>query len=181
DRQLVRKMAQERVGKTEISLRILEVDRVDLVRHGRRSDLALADLLPKISERNIPPDVAVEVDDDRVHARKSVEQRRNAIVRLDLRSERVELEPELSDHALRQRLPVHARIGGQMRVVVADRAVDLSGYRHRRKYGRRALQTGNRVGDFLPERRRRSGLAMRPRKHRQLGVRASELTQVVAK
>src|SRR5207247_765 len=97
DRQLVRKMAQERVGKTEISLRILEVDRVDLVRHGRRSDLALADLLPKISERNIPPDVAVEVDDDRVHARKSVEQRRHAIVRLDLRSERVELEPELAD------------------------------------------------------------------------------------
>ena len=102
-------------------------------------------------------------------------------MRLDLRSERVELQPELADHALRQRLPVHARIGGQMRVVVADRAVDLSGYRHRRKYGRRALQTGNRVGDFLPERRRRSGLAMRPRKHRQLGERASELTQVVAK
>ena len=37
-----RQVRQQRVGQAEVAFRVLEVDRVDLVRHGRRADLARA-------------------------------------------------------------------------------------------------------------------------------------------
>eukprot|EP00952_Eustigmatos_sp_NYUAD-ZCMA_P003828 16765-Eustigmatos_ZCMA.PRE.1 len=67
-------MAQHRVGQADIAFRIFEVDRVDLVRHGRRADLAGLGLLLEVALRDIAPDVAVQVEDDRVGARHGIEQ-----------------------------------------------------------------------------------------------------------
>src|SRR4029453_10200440 len=92
NRQLLRHVPQNRIGKTEIALGILEVDRIDLVWHRRRSDFALVRLLPEVTERDVAPEVAVEVEQNRVRARDGVEKLRDAIVRLDLRRVRIEFE-----------------------------------------------------------------------------------------
>ena len=166
DWQLLRHVAQERVGEPEIALGILEVDRVDLVRHRRRADLALLRLLPEVAERDVAPEVAVEVEQDRVGARDRVEQLGDAVVRLDLRRVRIELEAEPVDDLRRQALPVDVRVRDDVGVVVADRAVHLALDRHvadRRDLPREARED---VRHLLAERRRRRRLAVRAREHR---------------
>ena len=63
-------------------------------------------------------------------ARDGIEVFRHRVVRLDLRRVRVELEAERRHDARRELLPVDVRISGDVRVVVADRAVDLALERH---------------------------------------------------
>src|SRR5437773_9940768 len=90
-------MAQQRVGDPDIALRVLEVDRVHLVRHGRGADLALSQLLGEVAERDIAPGVAVEIEQHAVGARVGVEQLGEPVVRLDLRRVGVELEAQALD------------------------------------------------------------------------------------
>ena len=67
-----------------------------------------------------------------------VEQFGHVVVRLDLRRVRIELEAEpVRRHLAAQRLPVDLRIGDQVRVVVADRTVDLAQERQRLRASRR--------------------------------------------
>ena len=120
-------MSQERVGEPEVPLGILEVDRIDFVRHGARADLALPDAMAKVTQRDVAPEVAVEIEHDRVDACERVEQSREPVVRLDLRRVGVEIETEFGHDPAREPRPVDVRIGDAMRVVVADRTVDLAG------------------------------------------------------
>lgn len=84
DRQLAGQVLEQRVGDAEVALGVLEVDRVDLVRHGRGADLAGHGLLLEIAEGDVAPDVAVEVDEDGVEAGDRIEQLGDVVVRLDL-------------------------------------------------------------------------------------------------
>src|SRR3990172_2091377 len=93
-RELLREGAQQRGGDPDVALGVLEVDRVHLVRHGGGSDLAFFRLLSEIAERDVAPQVAVQVEQHAVGARIRVEQLRVGVVRLDLRGVRVELQPE---------------------------------------------------------------------------------------
>src|SRR5690606_929102 len=61
-RQLASEMFEHRVGDAEVALGVLEVDRIDLVRHGRRAHLASHRALLEIAERNVAPDIAVQID-----------------------------------------------------------------------------------------------------------------------
>ena len=105
DRQLLGQVPQQRVGEPEVALGVLEVDRVDLVRHRRRADLALLHPLPEVAERDVAPDVAVEVDQDGVGAGDRVEELGHVVVRLDLRRVRIELEAEPRDDPARRAAP----------------------------------------------------------------------------
>ena len=82
---------EQRVGEAEIAFRVLEVDRVDLVRHRARADLAGARALREVAEADVAPGVAAPVDQDRVAA---LDQASNSsamrVVRLDLRRVRIE-------------------------------------------------------------------------------------------
>jgi hypothetical protein len=95
-------------------------------------------------------------------------------VRLDLRRVGVELEPETGDHLRGEPLPVDVGIGGDVRVVVADRAVRLALERHALDRRDLPLEARVDVGHLLAERRRCRRLAMRAREHRQRGVRVRE-------
>ena len=84
---------------------------------------------------------------------------------------------EPRDDAPRQRFPVDVRIRGQMRVVVADGAVDLA-REHGAECDGRALEADDDVGDLLAQRRRRRRLAVRAREHRQRGMLVRERAQI---
>ena len=88
------------------------------------------DSLAEIAERDIAPQVAVEIDQDRVDARERIEQLGQTVMRLDLRRVRIEFETERPRRAAPTALPVDIGIGDAMRVVVAHRAIDLALDRH---------------------------------------------------
>ncbi len=172
DRQLLRQMRQQRVGQAEVALGVLEVDRVHLVRHGRRTDFAFLEPLLEVTQAHIAPDVARPVDQDRVGARDRVEQLGHPVVRLDLDRVRIEAQAQrILDHAAAERLPVEIGPGSQVRVVVAHRAVHLGQRPHLGDARARMLQARRNVGDLLAERGRRRRLAMRAAEHRHVGQR----------
>ena len=153
-RQLLRQMAQQRVGDADVAFRVLEIDRIHLVRHRRGSDLAALQLLREVAERDIPPDIAVEVEQDAVGTRIGIEQLRDPVVRLDLRGVRVEFEAEALDEAPAQALPIEIRIGQQVRVVVSHGAVDLAEHADRGNALARTREALHEVRHLLAERGR---------------------------
>src|SRR6185437_286062 len=62
DGELVREVPQQRVGDAEVALRVLEIDRVDFVRHGRGADLGRGRALLEIAEGDVAPEVAAEIE-----------------------------------------------------------------------------------------------------------------------
>jgi hypothetical protein len=145
---------------------------------GRRADLAFAHPLPEIAERHVAPDVAIEIDQDRIGARERVAIFGDAVVRLDLRRIRTEFEAKARNGFRRKPFPLDVGIRDHMRVVVADRAVQLALDRDFRKRGDLPAEPRIGVRELLAERGRRRGLAVRARQHRRSGVRMRELAQV---
>ena len=168
-RQLVRQVAQHRVGEAKVAFCILEVDRIDLVRHGRAADLAFLELLLEVAERHVHPDVAAGVEQHRVGAGDGVVQLGHRIVRLDLDGVGIERQAERLDELPGERLPVEIRIGGAMRVVVAHRAVELGQQFDPGDAAARAQQARGDVGHLLAERGRTGRLAVGARKHGRIG------------
>src|ERR1700687_3600251 len=126
DRQLGRQMLKQRGRESQVTLAVLEVDRVYLVRHNRRADFALHRALTEVAKRDIPPHVAREAEQDGVDADHQVEQLGDEIVALDLGGERVPDQAHRFDETARALDPVGLRNGGLMSIEVADRAVELA-------------------------------------------------------
>jgi hypothetical protein len=170
---------QHGVGQAQVAFRVFEVDRVDLVRHGRRTDFAGFELLLEVAQRDVAPDVAVQVQQDGVGAREGVEQFGHVVVRFDLDGVRVEHQAQaLLDHGLREGRPVERWVGRQVGVVVADGAVHLAEDFHLLDALDGALQAGHHVGHFLAQRGRAGGLAVGARQHRQVGVGVGDFGQL---
>src|SRR5207342_1064291 len=125
DRQLGGKVFEQRAGDAEVAFGVLEVDRVDLVRHGRAADFAGLDGLLEVTLRDVAPDVAAQVDGDGIDALGHVAQLGDAVVRFDLGGVGLPGEIQRFDEATRERGPVDVGIRGDVGVVVAYRAVDL--------------------------------------------------------
>ncbi|MNM73172.1 hypothetical protein D3C81_848900 [compost metagenome] len=170
DRQLARQVLEQCVGDAQVAFGVLEVDRVDLVRHGRRTDFASDGALFEITQGDVAPDVAVEVDQDGVEAGDRVEQLGNVVVRFDLRGVRVEAQAQLVfDEGAGVGFPVDLRVGRQVGVVVADSAVDLAQQRNGSDLSDLALQTVNHVRQFFAQGGRRGRLTVGARQHWHVG------------
>jgi hypothetical protein len=180
DRQLLDQVAEQRVGEAEVAFGVLEVDRVHLVRHRRRADFAGPGALAEVADRDVAPDVAREVEQDRVEARHRREQFGEAVVRLDLRGVGVPVEPERGHEARAFASQSTVGIGRQMRVVVADRAVDLAEQAHAGDLPALAVQAIGDVRELLAHRRRRGGLAVRAREQRMMRSIAGSMTSARA-
>ncbi len=154
DRQLFGEMAEHGIGEAEVAFGVLEVDRVDLVWHGRGTDLARAEALSEVAECDVAPDVATEVDGDGVAAALGVAQLGDAVVRFDLGGVGVEHQPEAGNETLGEAGPIDFRVGAEVRVVVADRAIDLADDGDPGKPVALAFEPGDDVGDFLADRSR---------------------------
>ena len=85
DRQLLGEMAQQRIGDPAVAFRILEIDRIDLVRHGGGADLAGHGALAQVAEGDVAPDIAAQVDEDDVDGGERIAVFGDPVVRLDLR------------------------------------------------------------------------------------------------
>ena len=172
-------MAQYRVGQTEVALGILEINRIDLVRHGRGPDLSLLRPLLEVAQGNIAPYITIKINKDGVGAGHRVKQLSQTIVRLDLNGVRVELKANRLDKAPGKFLPVKIRVSGQMCVVIAHRAVDLALQPDFPGNSVRASQAVYDVGKLLAHGRRRSRLPMGAREHRLARKRTRKRTQLV--
>ena len=140
------------------------------MRHRRGADLALDRALLEVAHRDIHPDVAVEVDEDRVPALHRIEELGDAVVRLDLRRESVLAEAKGLDHLPGKPLPVNVRIRGEVRVEVADRTVHLRRHHEPVDFAGLTLEAPADDREFLADRRRRRGLPVRVREHRNLSI-----------
>ena len=126
------KVCHDCIGNSHVSLAVLKVDRVHLVRHRARTNLAILELLSKVSVHDISPHVAIKVEKDRVESHDGVEQLRDVVVRLNLRHNAVPVKLEaFGDKRLVHRLPVSVGIRRKVRVVVSHGSGKFSTQRHR--------------------------------------------------
>ena len=123
---LVRNVGQQRVGDAEIALGVLEIDGVDLVRHGGRARLPGDGALAEIIDGDVSPCITIEIEQHLVEAHERVEQFGDVVVRLDLRGQRVGIEAQPADKGAAHRRPVDLWIGRNMGIEIAHGAVDLA-------------------------------------------------------
>jgi hypothetical protein len=70
------------------------------VRHGGGTHFAFFQPLLEIAQRDIAPDITIEVDQDGIEALYGIEELGDVVVRFDLRGVRVEGRPSDSTNAL---------------------------------------------------------------------------------
>ncbi len=154
-------------GHTEVTLRILEVDRIDLVRHGARSYLTGLDLLLEVLGRDIHPHIARQVDQDGRDALQGIEHGGQVVVVLDLRGVLRAAQAELfADKSIGKRHPIHRGIGGVVGVHITRSATELGRHGDSLKLGDLLLQALDIDQELLTEHRGRGGLTMGAGQHR---------------
>jgi len=151
DRQLFRKVAEQGIGDPEVALGIFEIDRVHLVRHGAGTHFAGAHRLSEVTQRDIAPDIAAQIDQHGIGATLRIAQFGNAVVRFDLGGVRVPVQAQRLDETLCKGVPVHFGIRHHMGVVIADRAVDLARDGDLAHLRQLPGQTMQHVGQFLAQ------------------------------
>jgi len=82
--------------------------------------------LPEVTERDISPNVPAKIHQDGIEARHGMEYLGNIVMGLDLGGVGVRLETEPPNERRRNRCPIHIRVGGQMRAVIAHGAIHLA-------------------------------------------------------
>src|SRR3954462_6132376 len=120
-------MRQQCVRQAQIAFRIFEINRIDLVRHGGRSDFIFLDSLLEIADRNITPDISIEIEQNGIESRDCIEQLRDAVVGFYLSGIRIEFKTKFLDETSAERFPVEVRKSCKMCVEIADRPVHFSG------------------------------------------------------
>ena len=167
DRQLGGQVFEQGVGDAQVALGVLEVDRVHLVRHGRRPDFARRDLLLEIVERDVAPEVAVQVDQDGVDPAQRVAEGGQVVVVLDLGGRARARQPQRGvDELVGEGDPVDPRVGDPMRVEIARGPAELGRERDPAQLLQLGVQPFDEDMDLLAEAGRRGGLAVGPRQHR---------------
>ena len=141
----VRSRCQREIGS------VFEIDRIDLVRHGGRSDFVRDGALLEVAERNIAPEIAAQIDEDRVEAAGDGEVLRHEVVRFDLRGAGIPGQAQALDENTGQPRPVHLGIGGKVGVEIANGAVHLAEQGQRGKLFALAPQAVHEYGDFLAQ------------------------------
>ena len=162
---------QQRAGDLQVGLAVLEADRVDLVRHGRRAGGALrAQALVEVAQRDVGPHVRGQVVGDPVEAGDVGVELGLPVVGLDLRGQRVPGQAQVLDEAAPHGLPVGAGHGDDVRAEGAGGAVDLAQVLGGLDAAHLAAQPVGQDRHLLAERRGGGRLAVRARQHGGVGV-----------
>ena len=181
DGQLRGEVLENSVGDAEVALGVLEVDGVDLVGHGARSDLPGLDLLFEVFHRNVGPHVAREVDEDGVDALHVVEDGRQVVVVLDLRGVLRAAQPQRLVHEpVGESHPVDFGVGRAVGVEVARGAAELGRNGDVVEHEQLLFEPLDEYRKLFAQRGRRGGLPVRARQHRNLAPLLGERRQSVA-
>ena len=151
---------------SEIALSVLEVDRIHLMRHCRRSHLVLVHLLAEILHRNICPDVAAQVYENSVDTPQAVKNRSKIVIMFNLRSRERAPQTKGSHEIISESHPVNVRECHLVGVHVAGRTAELGRICELRELPELLLETYLVHLEFLAEPGRRSRLPVGLRKHR---------------
>ena len=185
-------MAQHGIGQAQVALGVLEVDGIDLVRHGGRADLARLGLLLEVADADVAPHVARQVDQDGVGSGHRVEQLGHVVVRLDLDAVGLEGEAQARlgrvrsglagggrlDHAAAEGFPVEVGPGAQVCVVVAHGAVHLGQQLDLGDAIARGRQAHHHVGQLLAHRGGAGRLAVGAAQHGHGSISVRQLAQL---
>ena len=170
DGQFFAQVAQQGVAQAQVAFCVLEIDRVDLVWHGGRANFAFFQPLFEVTQADVAPHIARQVDQNGVAAGHCVKQLGHVVVRLNL--DAVRLKRKAKPHGLwrfhyatAEGFPVNLRCRTQMRVVIADCAIHLGQQRHGSDLITRLLQPHQHVGHFLADRGGAGGLSMGAAEH----------------
>ena len=162
-----RQRIQQRVRHLQVGLRVLETDRVDLVRHRRRTRRPLRrQVLVEVIHRNVRPCVRRQVVGDAARARHIRVQLGLPVMRLDLRGQRIPCQAQAFHERAGQRRPIRARHRHDVRGPRARRTVDLAQILRGLDARDLAGQAVREHRHLLADRHRRRRLAMRVRQHR---------------
>ena len=172
-------MLENRVGQAKVALGVLEVDGIDLVGHGGGADFAGHGFLLEVAQGNITPYVPVEIHEYGVETGEAIEQLGHVIVGFYLGGVGVPLQSQGGDKLLGIGLPVDVRVGAEVSIVVAHRAIDLAEVLHALKLAHLPLQARDDVGYFLAHGGGAGGLAVGARQHRGGGALVGERDQGV--
>ena len=154
-------MFEDGVGKTKVAFGILEVDGVDLVRHGTGTYFASLDFLLEILHGDIGPDVTTEVDEDNVDTLACIEPCRHHVIVLNLRGELLAFKPKaLFNKSVAERTPVDVRECYQMSVEMARSAAEFGSEGNTVKFFQLPAQTVGIDTYLLAQRGGRSRLTM---------------------
>ena len=96
------------------------------MRHRGAADLSVDHALAEVAERDISPDIAAQIEQNRVGALQRVEILANEVMRFDLRRGGVGRQAEIADEACRESGPIDFRIGRHVGIPVARGTVDLA-------------------------------------------------------
>ena len=176
-RQRRREMLQQRATHAEVAFRVLEVNRVNFMRHGARADFTGDRVLAKIIQRDITPCIAVEIDERVVKPAQRMTQRGDVVMRFDLRGQRLVTQTQTRDKIRGDDRPVDAWIRVRVRVEVAARAVDFPHDLRRIKFIACALQTRGDDREFFSHGGRAGWLTVSAREHGLRRVFACQVAQ----
>ncbi len=95
------------------------------MRHGRGADLVLGDLLVEIFHGDVGPDVAAQINQNRVDAAEAVEDGRKVVVVVNLGGRERSPEAQRSHEPVGESRPVDVRESDLMGVHITGRAAEL--------------------------------------------------------
>src|SRR5688572_9590923 len=113
-------MGEESICEAEIPFGIVKINRVDLLRHRRRTHFAFDDRLFQISITDVAPDVLRKVNEDGIGQAHRIKITNPIIVGKDLSREQIRLKTKTRDKALAEGQPVHLRKSSAQGIEVAD-------------------------------------------------------------
>ena len=96
------------------------------MRHGRGANFAGNRLLLKVTQRNVTPDVTVEIEQDSVETCNGIKQLGNVIMRLDLRGKCIPGNAQAGNKIFRDGVPVQLWVSRQVGVVVTYCTVNFT-------------------------------------------------------
>ena len=150
------------------------------MRHCGRTDFAFFELLLEVVQGDVAPDIAVQVDQDRVGTSNGIEEFCHVVMRFDLNRVRIECQVQTVFHDIAcESRPVFVRISDRVGIVVADGTVHLGEQLNFFDGLDGKLETCGYVGHFFTDGCRRSMLAVCAGQHGNAGPFMSKTLELV--
>ncbi len=163
-------MTQHGVGQTQIAFRVFKVNRVHLVWHGGRTDLAFFEALLEVTQGDVAPNVTVEVQQNGVGAGNRVKQGSHPVMRFDLNGVDVLRQAQTIQHLLAEGWPVNFGVSREVRIVVTGCTVQFSQRLNSGDGANGVLQAGGHVGELFAHGAGAGRLTVGAREQRLLGM-----------